>query len=116
MNRRDEGAELIFTDMDTEDAERLENFKARQREDLARLDSSHDLHRRQPFHERYSPDGVRVQSFDDPSRTSAKGEEAWKNSEGKALGDFGVDEDAEFYDEEDVPLAKLLQRTRTQNA
>ncbi|PYH91325.1 zf-DHHC-domain-containing protein [Aspergillus ellipticus CBS 707.79] len=38
------------------------------------------------------------------------GEEGWKNSEGERLRDFGVEEDIEFYDEEDIPLAILMQR------
>ncbi|KAF2730182.1 hypothetical protein EJ04DRAFT_515439 [Polyplosphaeria fusca] len=41
------------------------------------------------------------------------GEEGWRNSEGERLRDFGVDEDAEFYDEEDdVPLSELIARKR----
>ncbi|PVI08019.1 zf-DHHC-domain-containing protein [Periconia macrospinosa] len=44
------------------------------------------------------------------------GEEAWRNSEGERLLDFGVDEEVEFYDEpdddEDVPLSELLDRRR----
>ena len=44
-----------------------------------------------------------------------EGEEAWRNSEGERLKDFGVDEDVEFYDEQeddDVPLSELLARRR----
>lgn len=46
-----------------------------------------------------------------------EGEEAWRNSEGERLKDFGVDEDVEFYDEQeeeddDVPLGELLARKR----
>jgi palmitoyltransferase len=43
-----------------------------------------------------------------------EGEEAWRNSEGERLGDFGVDEDVEFYDEEedDIPLSELLARRK----
>ncbi|KAE8841370.1 hypothetical protein PTNB73_05743 [Pyrenophora teres f. teres] len=40
---------------------------------------------------------------------------AWRNSEGERLKDFGVDEDVEFYDEQDdddVPLSELLARKR----
>jgi len=42
------------------------------------------------------------------------GKETWKNSEGDGLKDFGVDEEVEFYDEEDIPLAELLRRKRIQ--
>jgi palmitoyltransferase len=41
-----------------------------------------------------------------------EGEEAWRNSEGERLKDFGVDEDVEFYDEQEdeVPLSVLIKR------
>ncbi|KAF1975657.1 zf-DHHC-domain-containing protein [Bimuria novae-zelandiae CBS 107.79] len=44
-----------------------------------------------------------------------EGEEAWRNSEGERLKDFGVDEEIEFYDEQeddDMPLSELLARRR----
>ena len=41
---------------------------------------------------------------------AGEGEEGWRNSEGERLADFGVDEDAEFYDEDDLPLAELMRR------
>ena len=44
------------------------------------------------------------------SRGLSLHDEAWKSSEGERLGDFGVDEHAEFYDEDDIPLAQLLAR------
>ncbi|KAK5112481.1 hypothetical protein LTR62_004238 [Meristemomyces frigidus] len=40
------------------------------------------------------------------------GEEGWRNKEGERLADFGVDEVANFYDEDDVPLAELLRRRK----
>jgi len=43
---------------------------------------------------------------------SGEGEEGWKNKDGEGLRDFGVDEEVEFYDEEDIPLAVLLERRR----
>ncbi|RMZ66870.1 palmitoyltransferase pfa4 [Pyrenophora seminiperda CCB06] len=50
--------------------------------------------------------------FGDSERESVA---AWRNSEGERLKDFGVDEDVEFYDEQnddDVPLSELLARKR----
>lgn len=41
---------------------------------------------------------------------SVKGEEAWRDGEGDRLDDFGVDENVEFYDEDVIPLAVLLQQ------
>ncbi|EMD94305.1 hypothetical protein COCC4DRAFT_58294 [Bipolaris maydis ATCC 48331] len=41
-----------------------------------------------------------------------EGEAAWRNAEGERLKDFGVDEDVEFYDEQedDIPLSRLIAR------
>ena len=38
------------------------------------------------------------------------GEEGWRNDDGERLADFGVDEDVEFYDEHDLPLAALMRK------
>jgi len=34
----------------------------------------------------------------------------WRNKEGERLADFGLDEDAEFYDEDNLPLAEIMRR------
>lgn len=60
------------------------------------------IHRRRQFHERYADDD------DDVFKPDSKGEESWRNAEGEGLGDFGVDEDVEFYDEDNVPLIELI--------
>ncbi|KAJ4330484.1 Palmitoyltransferase [Ascochyta clinopodiicola] len=41
-----------------------------------------------------------------------EGEEGWRNAEGERLKDFGVDEDVEFYDEQEdeIPLSELIAR------
>jgi len=44
--------------------------------------------------------------------TSDIGEEGWRNGEGDRLRDFGVDEEIEFYDEDDIPLATLIQQRK----
>ena len=41
---------------------------------------------------------------------SQSGEEGWKNSEGERLRDFGLDEDVEFYDQDEIPLGELMRR------
>lgn len=43
------------------------------------------------------------------------GEEGWRNKEGERLADFGVDEVAEFYDEDDLPLAEIMRRRKAGN-
>ena len=82
------------------------------------------VHRRKPFHERYEH-AQKLQSFDDYDENdesepdgfesdgaSSAGEEAWRSSGGDRLRDFGVDEDAEFYDEDNIPLAELIRRRK----
>lgn len=112
----------------------IEAFRKRQEEDLKRWQSSSQngagdgtLQRRRPFHERFDSSGTLVpsdvESEDDSEeegsdvdfgndRAEADGEEAWRNSEGETLKDFGVDQDAEFYDEDDVPLGELIRRRK----
>jgi palmitoyltransferase len=43
------------------------------------------------------------------------GEEGWTNSEGDRLKDFGVDEDADALDEDDIPLGELLRRRKARS-
>ncbi|GFF38884.1 palmitoyltransferase with autoacylation activity Pfa4 [Aspergillus lentulus] len=86
-------------------------------------DASHSggghIQRRKRFHDRFNENKTKVQDSESESDTSddgevQDGEEGWKNSEGDRLRDFGVDEEAEFYDEEDIPLGILIQRRRQQ--
>lgn len=80
---------------------------SRTRNDLA-------IQRRRRFHQRIDQktDEAKnsAESSSADSDQSDDGEQAWRNSEGERLRDFGVDEDAEFYDEEDIPLAILVQQ------
>ena len=57
------------------------------------------VQRRKRFHERYT-DTSTHDELDAPGELQADGEEAWRNSEGERLADFGLDEEAEFYDDE----------------
>ncbi|OMP87619.1 Palmitoyltransferase pfa4 [Diplodia seriata] len=107
---------------DYDDQQAMVDFKRRQEEDLKRWQSP-GLQRRRPFHKRIGngPAG-REGSFDPGDETASEdegdgsgdesGEEAWRNSEGERLRDFGVDEEAEFYDEDDVPLSELMRRRK----
>jgi palmitoyltransferase len=93
-------------------------FKARQVEDVVR--------RRKPFVERLEERMADEDGYDYGDEASdgdeeekerygdGEGEEGWRNSEGERLKDFGVDEDVEFYDEQDdeIPLAELIARRR----
>ncbi|KUL82615.1 hypothetical protein ZTR_10259 [Talaromyces verruculosus] len=100
-------------------------------------DSAAGIRRRRKFHERYKTNKSsqpKVESEDEVAEDSEgneneddaqhsgpeandhidvdEGEEAWRNAEGERLDDFGVDEDVEFYDEEDVPLSVLKERIK----
>lgn len=94
--------------------EQIQAFRKRQDEDLKRHQGDSSFSRRRPFHERFERTASESNS-EYPSSShagTASGEEAWRNSEGERLADFGVDEDVEFYDEDNVPLAQLIQKRR----
>lgn len=99
----------------------IDAFKNRQELDLQRRQQDSVRHR-QPFHERFhdrerSENGSEEEGEGSLSdNESSEGEEGWTNSDGDRLRDFGVDEETEFYDEDDVPLAELLQRRRANQA
>lgn len=90
----------------------VEAFRRRQKEDLKRYYAG-AITSRQPFRERYRGEQRRDESFASQSnRYDDLGgrKQGWRDSEGDRLDDFGVDEDAELNDEDDVPLADLLRR------
>ncbi|KAL3458446.1 DHHC palmitoyltransferase-domain-containing protein [Aspergillus heterothallicus] len=89
----------------------VEAFNKRKIEDLKRHQRTSEVQRRKPFHVRFDESLSNSEDEGDyTDRGSEDGEESWKNSEGERLRDFGVDEEAEFYDEEDIPLAILIQQ------
>lgn len=104
--------------------EEIEAFNQRQREDLQRRSGVLGVQRRRKFHERYTAeqdananaDADADADAEGEDDTSHEGEEAWRNAEGDRLQDFGVDEEVEFYDEDDIPLAELMRRRREQQA
>lgn len=95
----------------------LEAFRQRQRLDLRRFEKIPPLIvRRRPFHERKDvcEDDENIQDGQfQTTRNPGDGEEAWRNGEGDRLDDFGVDESVEFYDEDDLPIAMILQQQKT---
>ncbi|WEW59302.1 Palmitoyltransferase [Emydomyces testavorans] len=118
--RPDENDENIVLDQHRNfNQEAIDAFRRRQELDYRRYDSESVACRRKPFHERY----VQNIEYEDISEaddsisgyySSESGEEGWRNSDGDRLRDFGVDEEAEFYDEDDIPLATLIQRKKRQ--
>jgi palmitoyltransferase len=85
------------------------------------MERRHDesgIRRRRKFHDRYGDlsdiaDGAESDASYE-NITFDEGEESWKNAEGERLQDFGVDEEVEFYDEDDVPLGDLMRRRKQQ--
>lgn len=107
----------------------VEAFKRRQTEDLKRWNRDADVvQRRRPFVERLEAqikqpgdvvdgnDNAMEEVKQNLGAVNTRGEESWKNSEGESLADFGLDEDAEFYDEEDIPLGMLIRKKQLQRA
>ncbi|BCS21200.1 putative palmitoyltransferase with autoacylation activity Pfa4 [Aspergillus puulaauensis] len=90
----------------------IEAFNQRNTADLRRRKAHAEVERRKPFHARFDESASDSSENDGgvPDHGSDNGEESWRNSEGERLRDFGVDEEAEFYDEEDIPLAMLMQQ------
>ncbi|KAL2831724.1 DHHC palmitoyltransferase-domain-containing protein [Aspergillus cavernicola] len=89
----------------------IEAFNKRKAEDLKRRRIPIQIERRKPFYERFDEsDSNSSEKYSDASDDFDNGEEAWRNSEGERLRDFGVDEEIEFYDEENIPLAILMQQ------
>ncbi|KAM0799110.1 palmitoyltransferase with autoacylation activity Pfa4 [Usnea florida] len=101
-----------------EDSPMIQNsvdaFRRRQQEDLKRYDggATPSVPRRS-LHERYknrAHDDKSLNFQPVESHHFRSGEEGWQDSEGDRLDDFGVDEDVEFYDQDDIPLANLIRR------
>jgi palmitoyltransferase len=97
------------------------------------LDETATIRRRKKFHERHDSrrragqreideeeedeDRLEDDNGDDNSDSYDcievdEGEEAWRDSDGQRLGDYGVDEDVEFYDEDEVPLSVVRERIK----
>lgn len=117
----------------------IDDFRRRQAADMTRytnVDGEYVI-RRRPFHERLekstrqqADDAADYYDHDEYSGDESEeedpaigargddndGEEAWRNKEGERLADFGVDEVADFYDEDDLPLAELIRRRKRESA
>jgi palmitoyltransferase len=93
--------------------EEIEAFKKRQQDDIQRRQTQNGMYRRKPFHVRYSNSSAKLPAgTDEPDDAVESGEEGWQDYGGNRLRDYGVDEDVEFYDEDNVPLAELISRKR----
>jgi len=122
-----------YLDSDLSREDEVKAFKARQAEDAVRRRKTYvdieDLKKEEEEEEEevvrdeddYAYGSDEVDEEEEPSKNRFGHDEresvaAWRNSEGERLKDFGVDEDIEFYDEQDddddVPLSELLARKR----
>ena len=89
-------------------------FRERQRLDFARLQptsalSARQLRGREDSYINVSPSSSTREDAQKISEAEGNGL-AWRDSEGERLEDFGVDEEIDLYDEDDVPLAELIRR------
>lgn len=97
---------------DVSPAAKLQSFKERQRQDYQARFGEDNVLRRKPFHERFDEETYQPLRNTDLENDEGSGEEGWQDSGGSRLKDYGVDEQVEFYDEDDVPLAELVRRRR----
>jgi palmitoyltransferase len=118
------GNAFVYGTSELSERDALEAFKARQKEDAVRKrrpfierleekQKADQVHRGEDEGYEYGDDASDAEEETD-KHGDGEGEEGWRNSEGERLQDFGVDEDVEFYDEQDdeIPLAELMARRR----
>lgn len=113
----DKGKPFVYQQTPLSVNEEVQAFKKRQEEDIKRRNGNAGIIRRKPFHSRHASglhaEHSDVETDDHSSESqSNSGEEGWRSPEGDRLRDYGVDEDAEFYDQDDIPLSELLRRRR----
>lgn len=106
-----------FTDQSTlSDQDYITAFRQRQQDDFKRFSKVAPAitTRRNPFSVQSGDDDNENKPFLQRSALANMSvEEPWRNTDGDKLDDFGVDENAELYDDEDdeeIPLAALLKR------
>lgn len=92
----------------------IEAFRQRQQEDLKRFTKeTPTITRRKPFHDPYRiHDNGKEPFLQRSTSTSKPGGEAWRNFDGDRLDDFGVDENTELYDEDEIPVAAFLKHQK----
>lgn len=115
---RDPGSPYAFTYQEDSKSteEYIDAFRQRQQQDYRRFaDDSISVTRGKSIGERFNDTRLNnvTESEDATSNEYGEGEEAWQNAEGDRLKDFGVDEEADFYDEEDLPLTEILRRRKS---
>lgn len=113
----DDRQAFVFQRTPLSNHEEIQAFNKRQQDDLKRRNGDIEIIRRKPFHERQASEVHANETDTDKGEgisdaQSDSGEEGWRSPEGDRLRDYGVDEDTEFYDQDDIPLSELLRRRR----
>ncbi|KAF9878641.1 dhhc zinc finger membrane protein [Colletotrichum karsti] len=103
------GAEGIRVPRYASKEEELEAFKSRQDADRRRWQGERSRLMAELEEEDYD---VISDESDGGYERGADGEPGWTNADGERLQDYGVDEDEDMTDDEDVPLAELLRRRK----
>ncbi len=108
------GSAFVHADVGLSPDEEIVAFRQRQQADFEQRADYYGIQRRKPFHQRYDEASHTPVENDylDPDEGTNSGEEGWQDSEGNRLKDYGVDEDVEFYDEDNIPIAELLRRRK----
>ncbi|RAH43592.1 putative palmitoyltransferase with autoacylation activity Pfa4 [Aspergillus brunneoviolaceus CBS 621.78] len=73
-----------------------------------RFDRTHSVRKQETPSDSDASNSDNSGSSEPEDAVSDDGEEGWRNADGDRLRDFGVEEEVEFYDEEDIPLAVLM--------
>ncbi|TEA13738.1 Palmitoyltransferase PFA4 [Colletotrichum sidae] len=92
--------------------EELQAFKKRQAADRKRWEGTTSRLMAELEEYEVVTDDDEEESDDDGCEQGADGEPGWTNADGERLQDYGVDEDEDMTDDEDVPLAELILRRR----
>lgn len=99
------------------DRDEVEAFRRRQQQDYERRFGVEQVQKRKRFHKRYASNTSSSMDYDsDEGAAAGSDEEGWQDSGGNRLKDYGVDEDVEFYDEDEIPLAELLRKRQEKRA
>lgn len=108
--------DFTYGDEPALDVERVSAFRRRQQGDFDRLahGSSGTILRQRVDSVSNGYDnlhGSQQPDIDD----AGQDREGWRNSDGDRLDDFGVDENAEAFDEDNVPLAELIRKRQARS-
>lgn len=108
---------FLGADEDVSDQDRLDAFRRRQQQDRKRFDREHYPIRRRHRYSEHEEDYDGQANVRSPRsmgfHTIDSRAQSWRDSEGDRLDDFGVDEDVECRDEDEMPLAELLRSKNT---